>query len=105
MKTSNGVDFRELSAIPGGYDAFRVYNSELMQGPYNLELGDIVEFQIRALNKAGWGEWNKQAVLEDKVVEAPTGPKFSATPPNGLTCVNSIWKDYQCVDMYGNPIS
>jgi len=51
---------RELSAIPGGYSAFRVYNSELMQGPYNLEVGKIVEFEIRALNAAGWGEWKEE---------------------------------------------
>jgi len=58
---------RELNAIPGSYSAFRVYNSELMQGPYNLAEGTKVEFEMRVLNEFGWSDYKSFA--EDKVEE------------------------------------
>ena len=95
---------RELSAIPGGYSAFRVYNSELMQGPYNLEVGKIVEFEIRALNAAGWGEW-KEEKLDDPEKEAVNlAPVRTNNPPNGAQCVNSFWDGFNCVNQFGIPV-
>lgn len=96
---------RELSAIPGGYSAFRVYNTELMQGPYNLELGNIVEFEIRALNKIGWGEWNAQSIIENEEVKPKAAPVWTESPPNGASCVNSFWDGFNCVDRIGNLVS
>ena len=50
-------EMRELNAIPGSYSAFRVYNSELMQGPYNLKEGTIIDFEMRVLNGFGWSDY------------------------------------------------
>jgi len=96
---------RELNAIPGSYSAFRVYNSELMQGPYNLKEGTIIDFEMRVLNEQGWSAY-KSFTEEKKDIVKPLqlAPKSTTSPPNGAQCVNSIWDGFKCVDKFGMPV-
>ena len=97
---------RELNAIPGSYSAFRVYNSELMQGPYNLKEGTIIDFEMRVLNGFGWSDYKSftEEKKDDIVAPIQLAPKGTVSPPNGAQCVNSIWNGFMCVDKFGMPI-
>lgn len=90
--------WRELNAIPGSFNVYRVSNAQLQEGPFNLSPGTIIRWQIRSRDSYGWGEWadgNEQDVKQNDPVAIAKKVR-SAAPPNGLQCVNSWWNGFQC---------
>lgn len=84
--TSTGK-YRELNAIPGSFTVYRVSNATLQAGPFNLDVGTIIEWQIRAWDSKGWSEWadgNVKAAIAPVVNPVvPSAPVRTPAPPNG----------------------
>lgn len=57
VKTKAG-GWRELSAIPKSFFAFRVRQRELKGHPFYLADGDDVQHQVRSYNQFGWSNWS-----------------------------------------------
>lgn len=81
-------NFRELPAILGSYDAYRVSNMDLMR-MYGLQEDSAVKFKIRAGSECGWGQWsdwrcslNPTRRADD--TDSETDP--DDVPPGGAMC-------------------
>lgn len=106
VKTNDG-SMRELNAIPGSYNEYRVSNPTFMTAPFNLEVGTIIEYEMRAYSSNGWGPWSSASKLPAVNPAAPFQPAKPAAPvatqkpPGGAQCVNSWWNGFQCVGPSG----